>query len=100
VIAGAARRSWTGRRPTRPARPARGVEAGEHVPARLAALAGDDADAPRQPRPLEALLRLEQALGGERRRSASTWASRSPSPATRRPVTSNENDGDDVREPG
>ena len=33
-------------------------------------------------------------------RSRSTWASRSPSPATRSFVTAKENDGDDAREPG
>ena len=33
-------------------------------------------------------------------RSRSTWASRSPSPATRSFVTANENDGEDAREPG
>ena len=34
------------------------------------------------------------------RRRRSTWASRSPSPATRSFVTAKENDGEDAREPG
>ena len=62
VIAGAAWRSWTGAKAqtTRPAQPRR-RSAGEHVVARLAALAGDDADAARQGRPRQPLLGLEEA---------------------------------------
>ena len=47
-------------------RPAAAAQAGEHVVARLAALAGHDADAARQRRPRQALLRLEEPLGGQR----------------------------------
>ena len=50
-------------RPHEPARPAAPAQPGEHVVARLAALAGDDADAARQRGPRQRLLRLEQALG-------------------------------------
>ena len=66
AIAGAAWRSWTGAnaQTRRPAQPRR-RSAGEHVVARLAALAGDDADRARQRRPRQRLLRREQALGVE-----------------------------------
>ena len=47
-------------------RPAAAAQPGQHVVARLAALAGHDADAARQRRPGQALLRLEEALGGQR----------------------------------
>ena len=65
----AARRGDPGRArtPRRSAPPSRGgCRPGEHVVARLAALAGDDADRARQRRPGEQLLRLEEALGVER----------------------------------
>ena len=52
-------------RPHHPPRPAAALEPREHVAARLAALAGDDADAARQARARQALLRLEQSLAGE-----------------------------------
>ena len=67
VIAGAAWRSCTGANAhtTRP-RPAAAAQPGEHVVARLAALAGDDADRARQRRARQPLLRLEQALGVQR----------------------------------
>ena len=52
-------------RPHQPARPAAPAQAGEHVVARLSALAGDDPDRARQQRAREPLLRLEQAVGGQ-----------------------------------
>ena len=62
--AGAAWRSCTGANAhtIRPAQPRR-RRPGQDVVARLAGLAGDDADAARQPRPRQRLLRREQALG-------------------------------------
>ncbi len=54
-----------GERPHEPAGPAAPAQTGEHVVAGLALLAGDDADGARKRRALEALLRLEQAVGGE-----------------------------------
>ena len=67
MIAGAAWRSCTGANAhTTPARPAAAAQPGQHVVARLAALAGDDADHARQRRARQPLLRLEQALGVQR----------------------------------
>ena len=51
--------------PHDPSRPAAAAQPREHVVARLAALAGDDADRARQQRARQPLLRLEQPLGGE-----------------------------------
>ena len=49
-------------RPHDPAAPAAAAQPGQHVVARLAALAGDDADRARQGRTRQPLLRLRQAL--------------------------------------
>ena len=84
VIAGAAWRSCTGANAhtSRPAQPRRRRPASTSSralppsPETTPIVRGSDGRA--QP-----LLRLEQALVGERRRSRSSWASRSPSPATR-----------------
>ena len=53
-------------RPHDPPGPAAAAQPGEHVVARLAALAGHDADAARERRPRQPLLRREQPLGVER----------------------------------
>ena len=55
-----------GEGPHHPPGPAAAVQAGEHVVARLAALAGHHADAARQRRARQALLGLEQPLGRQR----------------------------------
>ena len=52
-------------RPHDAARPPAPLQPREHVAARSAALAGDHADAARQRRPRQALLRLEQPLAGQ-----------------------------------
>ena len=86
--------------PDHAARPAAPAQAGEDVVARLAALAGDDADAARQRRARQPLLRLAQALGVERAAQPLELGEEVASPATRSPTTAKENDGDAVREPG
>ena len=53
-------------RPHDPPGPAAAAQPGQHVVARLAALAGDDADRARQRRARQPLLRLDQALGVQR----------------------------------
>ena len=55
-----------GEGPHHPPRPAAAAQAGEHVVARLAALAGHHADAARQHGARQALLGLEQPFGSER----------------------------------
>ena len=101
VIAGAAWRSWTGAnaQTTRPPQPRR------RSPASTSSRA-------LPPSPVTTPIVRGSAGRGSRfcgsvrpsacsvRRSRSIWASRSPSPASRRPVTENENDGEEVREPG
>ena len=101
VIAGAACRSCTGAKPhtTRPAQPRR------RSPASTSSRALPDS-------PVTTPMQLGRRGRGSafcganspsacsRLRSWSSWASRSPSPATRSRVTANENDGDAVREPG
>ena len=100
VIAGAAWRSWTGAnaQTTRPAQPRR------RSPASTSSRA-------LPPSPVTTPIVRGSAGRGRRfcgsvrpsacsaRRSRSTWASRSPSPASRSPVTAKENCGEDVREP-
>ena len=54
-----------GRTPIRSAPPSRAAGAREDVVTRFAALAGDDADNPRERGTREPLLRLEQTVGGE-----------------------------------
>ena len=54
-----------GEGPDHAAAPAAAPQAGEHVVARLAALAGHDADRARQQRARQRLLRREQPLGGQ-----------------------------------
>ena len=49
--------------PHQPPAPATAAQAGQHVVAGLAALAGDDPDRPRQPRARQRLLGLEQPVG-------------------------------------
>ena len=72
-------------RPDEPPAPAAAPQPGEDVVARLAALAGDDPDRARQGGERQRLLRHEQALGVQPPAQRPSWASRSPSPATRRP---------------
>jgi hypothetical protein len=54
-----------GERPDQPAGPAAAPQPGEHVVARLAPLAADDADRARERRARDRLLRLAQPLGDE-----------------------------------
>ncbi len=88
-------------RPHEPPAPAAAPQAGQHVVARLAALAGDDPDRARQRRSAAASSGARTGLPPPAAAAGrSSWASRSPSPAIRSPVTSKEKRGEAVRAAG
>ena len=101
AIFGAAWRSWTGgwAKTARPA-PERGGEARDQIRLGRRAAPGDDPDRARQGGLAQPLLCLEQALGGELLAQPASWASRSPSPASRSSAERKLKAGEAVALPG